>query len=334
MNYSDKLALIREYKIQGGKGSYLSLLKSYERGGNLPQYDGEGESQLPEKERLPLVSNYYNTSLSDPIYGLTDKFVSMISNNSKPVEDLKLSPQEYLYSTMTSPRYQEIYLDNYYNARKDRAPGIYNEDFYPKEMVKRSENYLDQIRSNLGAVSNSRVHIKNSGPTNFNHRRKDVYVSSDLDALPHELAHNIPEGNYDLTTMYNSMFEKYIPTDPYQERLKSIVDSKKYKDALEKADKIHDITRLNYKVSSGTHDMTPAEVRSDIYDLRYKLYKSGIHDFRERPFDSKDYKKALKQFEGTILERLFKAYSKEDLIELMNTVVNNTAKNDKTTQIS
>ena len=47
MNYSDKLALIREYKTQGGKGSYLSLLKSYEEGGNLLKYDGEGESQLP-----------------------------------------------------------------------------------------------------------------------------------------------------------------------------------------------------------------------------------------------------------------------------------------------
>ena len=36
LTYSDKLALIREYKNQGGKGSYLSLLSSYAEGGDLP----------------------------------------------------------------------------------------------------------------------------------------------------------------------------------------------------------------------------------------------------------------------------------------------------------
>jgi LysM repeat protein len=47
MNYSDKLALIREYKKQGGRGSYLSVLNAYAEGGDLPKYDGKGDSQLP-----------------------------------------------------------------------------------------------------------------------------------------------------------------------------------------------------------------------------------------------------------------------------------------------
>ena len=130
------------------------------------------------------------------------------------------------------------------------------------------------------------------------------------------------------------MFDNYIPRDAVQARLKEIVNSKEYPSTLDKAYNIDDLIRLNYKKSAGAHDISPMEVRSDIYDLRYKLYKSGVHDFRKDTFDNKTYNKALKQVEGTILERLFKSYSKEDLIELMNTVVDNTNKNDKTRQIS
>ena len=49
MNYSDKLALIREYKNQGGKGSYLSLLQSYAEGGNLPLVVPEASNKSYEQ---------------------------------------------------------------------------------------------------------------------------------------------------------------------------------------------------------------------------------------------------------------------------------------------
>ena len=326
LSYSDKLALIREYRNQGGKGSYLSLLQSYPEGGNLPK-------NKQEKETIPLVSNYYNTSLAQPIDGINDNFRSMIIGD-KVADDPKLSPQEYLYSVMTSPKYRELYLDNYYSARQDRSPDIYNDSTITKEMVEKDTQVAERIKNTLEPVTNSKITIDNSGNTNYNYKRGDIHVSSDLDAIPHELAHSIPEGEFDLSPMYVSMFDKYIPTDDHQSRLKEIIGSKKYRNTLEKASDIRDITRLNYKVSSGTHDITPAEVRSDIYDLRYKLYKSGVHDFRKDTFDSKSYEKALKQSKGTILERLFKAYSKEDLIELMNTVVDNKNNNDKTRQIS
>ena len=322
LTYSDKLALIREYKNQGGKGSYLSLLSSYAKGG-----------ELPEKETIPFVSNYYNTQLAQPIDGINDYFRSLIIGKNKPTEETKLSPQEYMYSLMTSPKYKDLYLDNYYAARSESYPHIYNDSTVTKEEVK-TDNFFDANRKNLDAVENSTITIDNSDTTNYNLGGKNIHVSYDLDALPHELAHSIPDNIHNLTSMYNRVFDNYIPRDAVQARLKEIVNSKEYPSTLDKAYNIDDLIRLNYKKSAGAHDISPMEVRSDIYDLRYKLYKSGVHDFRKDTFDNKTYNKALKQVEGTILERLFKAYSKEDLIELMNTVVDNTNKNDKTRQIS
>jgi hypothetical protein len=50
MNYSDKLALLREYKSQGGKGSYLSLLKTYEEGGEIKDPPKKATRPLQEWE--------------------------------------------------------------------------------------------------------------------------------------------------------------------------------------------------------------------------------------------------------------------------------------------
>ena len=59
MNYSDKLALIREYKKQGGNGSYLSVLQSYAEGGVI--------------EDPPSPYRDFTSEVSDPIKPYTIK---------------------------------------------------------------------------------------------------------------------------------------------------------------------------------------------------------------------------------------------------------------------
>ena len=71
MNYSDRLALIREYKGQGGKGSYLSLLSEANaraKGGEISQYPEGGTlpmgplQNVPIDPMLKMSQDIFNTS--------------------------------------------------------------------------------------------------------------------------------------------------------------------------------------------------------------------------------------------------------------------------------
>ena len=89
MNYSDKLALIREYKSQGGKGSYLSLLRSYGDGGNLPTYEGYGESQLPKNTTqpipIPVIQKSYEIQRGDTLTSIAKQYNTTVEELAKKV---------------------------------------------------------------------------------------------------------------------------------------------------------------------------------------------------------------------------------------------------------
>jgi len=79
LSVSDKLAFIREYKRQGGKGNYLSAIKEYELGGKIPPH------------------GTLNAPISTP-----DREILF-----EPPPAKKLSPKEFLSEYAKSPKYTE-----------------------------------------------------------------------------------------------------------------------------------------------------------------------------------------------------------------------------------
>ena len=61
LSVSDKLAFIREYKKQGGKGNYLSAIKQYEEGGETDKVSTSIPYQVPNPWQQPVQQ-------SKPIY--------------------------------------------------------------------------------------------------------------------------------------------------------------------------------------------------------------------------------------------------------------------------
>jgi len=143
---------------------------------------------------------------------------------------------------------------------------------------------------------------------------------------------------YDTKHQYLKLFEKYKPSGVYDALAKNTANNKilnkKETDATNAfitAAKLDAYLSGIYNVDKETHNLHPNEVRSDIYQLRQDLYRAGIFDARSQDFNKEHLEQARKVYgKKAILNRLFKAYSDEDLIDLMNSVVENKPKQDET----
>lgn len=101
LSASERLALIREYKNQGGRGNYLSVIKQYEDGGDVDKVSTSVpyEAVNPWKQTIPTPKNK-PTDLTNPtkIDITPKKFLSDYINSPKYTERLKnmgyLSPEE------------------------------------------------------------------------------------------------------------------------------------------------------------------------------------------------------------------------------------------------
>lgn len=69
------------------------------------------------------------------------------------------------------------------------------------------------------------------------------------------------------------------------------------------------------------HDSRPQEIYADLQSLRYQLYEKNIYDIiKDGAFNEKHLEKALKQ---NIPNRLLQTMPKETIIEMMNTIADN-----------
>lgn len=99
LSASDKLALIREYKAQGGKGSYLDVIREYQNGGWTNKYIPNTDKFLqPTSEKLPsgfvIPFNTPSTELAISIGGVNGEPAYLIPS-FKYGESLKNPMEEY-----------------------------------------------------------------------------------------------------------------------------------------------------------------------------------------------------------------------------------------------
>lgn len=122
MNYSDKLALIREYKNQGGKGSYLSLLSEVKK---LPDGGTIQDSNLP-----PKAYNPWQGALSTP-------------SNVSTVSNTFIRPNHIVQDNIYQPP-----LPGYANVKYDLDnPPEFAGTFKPVEIKPTNVPYRNDVAS-------------------------------------------------------------------------------------------------------------------------------------------------------------------------------------------
>jgi hypothetical protein len=220
-----------------------------------------------------------------------------------------------------------VYLESK-NFRKD-LPESTRHDLAMYDQERLPKKVAEAVQTSLRNIKRGRTIISEENHTNYHDDSTgNIYVDSSMEALPHELSHRNPMLNTssNLGHQYIDIFNKYIPRNATQETVK-----KKGADFMKlgsfpfaKAIYLRDLIQQIYDYSASTHDIDPEEVKADIYDLRYKLYKAGIYDARTQDFTKRHLTKAKELFKGHLLQRLFNAYSEDDLIHLMNIVAQNT----------
>lgn len=188
MNYSDKLALIREYKSQGGKGSYLSLLRSYGDGGNLPTYEGYGESQLPKNTTqpipIPVIQKSYEIQRGDTLTSIAKQYNTTVEelakNNSISNPDLIYAgnslniPRKYDRELTTNQIPQEYHPNRIIDDYSPKYDYIVQGDkvFY---RVKNGNTWAD-ISDNTPAKTNLYEHLNfKHGLKGYSAEEKDIY---------------------------------------------------------------------------------------------------------------------------------------------------------------
>lgn len=72
------------------------------------------------------------------------------------------------------------------------------------------------------------------------------------------------------------------------------------------------------------HDIYPTESKADIDSLRYRLYSDGMYDAGKQEFNKGHLEKAKQKYKDDYqTKRLFKNFSDEDIIWLMNNIAKN-----------
>ncbi len=339
---------IQYLKENGYKGSYLDIIKIL---------NSEDKSDISELKKGGLTASKAAKMLEDNQaqgHSLTEKqkiFFRAISHRWKPkmqeggeiVPTYPATlPSGWTYSYLASPKYEER-LRNQIRKDIDEEAKEYRKEYeHTPSTLKIFEEYykeyLDEctneaIQNSLSNIKKGRVILKqpdeNGRGTNYHESRtSDIYVDYSMDALPHELSHrnSIMGTSSHLGPEYIDIFNRYKPRNEIQRIYKKKGEQfmQDYETPFFKAISLLDLSNQVYDLNAGIHNIDSDEVKSDIYDLRYKLYNKGIYDARKQDFTKKHLEKAKKLFKDhKILKRLFDAYEDEDLIHLMNTVAQN-----------
>lgn len=75
------------------------------------------------------------------------------------------------------------------------------------------------------------------------------------------------------------------------------------------------------------HDLQPNESKADLDALRFMLYQDKIYDAGKQPFTKELLQKAKTKYSDTQSKRLFKNFSDDDIIWMMNNIAKNNTSN-------
>ena len=165
------------------------------------------------------------------------------------------------------------------------------------------------------------------GDINFNGFVNNGYD----DVMAHEFTHALEKAfSVWYKTEYDDKWEKSTLSD-YSQLFPIFKESNAYKRLLQEWQQTHPDTNPNMLFSrvmehyGKNHDAMPTESYADLGQLRYELDKYGIYDstLKDNPATQEHidaYKKAL---QGKNLNRLFRNFTDEQIIEMLNTIAYN-----------
>lgn len=232
-------------------------------------------------------------------------------------------PSAFMYSYYHSPNHRKNVEKELYTSANETCRQVY--DDYPSYLTSDVGNFIKKQLQQLKTVK--REVGKNPEDNSYSqHTHMVTFVKPG--AISHELAHATQPDNFNINNQFLKLLKLYKADGQFNSTAKNMIfneifDKNKSKNtnALFIESYLNDI----YDLDPETHDLHPNEVRADIYQLRQDLYRSGIFDARTQKFNKEHLKRAKGLYDkDATLNRLFKAYSDEDLIDLMNSVVENT----------
>ena len=182
MNYSDRLALIREYKSQGGKGSYLSLLSE----ANKMVKGGK----IKDPSESPIVSDNTNRQPTVPTPETPPNFNYVRPDNSwrEPMPALKSVPQTIIDNISTGFGNTSEVMNNVVFpaaagtlALTSGVPAFMGQMYLGNKMADSETSYPEGVTTIAGRV-----------PSQFSEKIKRVGGINDLNTA----YENFKEGDY------------------------------------------------------------------------------------------------------------------------------------------
>lgn len=190
------------------------------------------------------------------------------------------------------PEYVTPYLDRRYNY-------LISYQFVPKEKIGKDNNVIYEGMADP--------------------RLPEIGLLNDEYVFAHELGHNI---DYLLSSKKDSKdYSERYPIFRKNKALQALLNNPKYSEVAK--NKPNSLASLDDQ----THDAQPAESYSDLIAMRDMLYRAGIYDSRKaNNVFMKEHLKAFKDINPNF--RLFKYFSDDDIITMMNEVAQNNISQD------
>lgn len=196
---------------------------------------------------------------------------------------------------------QEIndFYTNYLNSPNYRKRLIGEGYKDPDKTITDRLGYLNSLNySNINGKGNE--YISSSNTINTDSKEINKYKFNPIDVKTHEVSHGIGSLGYS-----------------------SIIDDSNSNRVLR--NKEIDLLNANQNPNIDLHDKIAGERKADLDVLRFNLKKDGIYDTGTQEFNQDLLNKAKNKYKNNpVINRNFKSYQDQDLINLMNKVAVNT----------
>lgn len=320
------------YKVTKTKGSVVA-----------EQNSEVGQQNNPYTFREFKPTDYYAPQASQNVSSLdnTQEITNLAEDKSAEIKnklDQKKAEKDFLEQMIkatevayvnpadfqSQPTFEDIQEDQMFQQGgnfKEFYKGYINSPNYKKRLITQGYNNPEQVKkdrlNNLNKITQSEVNDIGSqyyhplNKVNIDNKELKKYSLNKEITTAHEYSHGVGAMNTG-----NSNFTKNLTLNNKET---SLINSKNnYLDI--------DTSYNNKKLSEDQkadirHNSLPSEAKADIDALRYKLKKDNIYNTGTQEFNQNHLNKAKKLYSNDkMIQRNFKAFGDKDLINLMNTI--------------
>lgn len=255
---------------------------------------------------------------------------------------LKVSKQPQAY--LNDPNKEiDTNLSNYTNSAKKFFNYYLNSPLYKTRLINQGyDNPQATINDRLKNLNNTTI-VKGEGTdTGYVGDSKTILVDPNTfkldpgsklkDTIAHELSHASGAVNPDDASYSKEFTNPGINANDYNEiykrnKLKSITPESLGAYLKGVYPSINPALIDTYKDNLKEHDLQPSENKADLDALRYMLHEDKIYDAGKQPFTNEILQKAKTKYSDSGAKRLFRNFSDEDIIWMMNNIAKNKTPN-------